>query len=98
MAGRRRYEIQISDLVRAGKLRAGGQVHANHHGRRYSAVITKTGALKLPDESEELSPTAAAKKITKGPINGWQFWLVEQPNARPRSLRQLRAELLRDRA
>jgi Restriction Enzyme Adenine Methylase Associated len=97
MARRRRnYKVEMADLISAGKIRPSGRLHANHHGKRYEAVVTERGDLRLPHEPTGLSPSAAAKRITGRDTNGWAFWLVDQPDGTARSLRRLRAELLAD--
>ncbi|OAI40064.1 hypothetical protein AYO39_00190 [Actinobacteria bacterium SCGC AG-212-D09] len=85
------------DLLEAGKLRAGVIVHANHHGHRHEATVTKDGKLKAGPSGTGVSPTTAARRITGRPINGWVFWLVEQDQGHPRSLWRLRKELVAER-
>jgi Restriction Enzyme Adenine Methylase Associated len=93
---RKRHEhpISFSDLMQAGIVTPGTRVHANHHGRRYEATVTRQGLLKLPGVREALSLSGAAKQITRRETNGWAFWLVAQADGSARSLRRLREELL----
>lgn len=59
-------------------------IFADYKRRRYEAWarfwfkggVTGRKLCKIIYEGEEFTPNKAAKKITGGPVNAWEFWKV----------------------
>jgi hypothetical protein len=66
------------DWVTKGvRLPPGTELRATYKGQTYLARVGG-GALMLDGERFE-SPSAAAMKITRTPVNGWTFWQCRLP-------------------
>lgn len=59
--------------VLEGRLERRIALRADYKGVRYLATLRKDGYISYAGEKFD-SPTAPARKIVKGAVNGWQFW------------------------
>jgi hypothetical protein len=64
-------------ITKGVRLPVGTELRATYKGQTYLARVG-AGALVLGGERYE-SPSAAAMKITHGPVNGWTFWECRIP-------------------
>jgi hypothetical protein len=55
----------------------GTQLRATYKGKTYTAEV-KGGSLILNGQ-RQTSPSAAASRITRNSVNGWDFWEVKRP-------------------
>jgi len=72
----------LLSLIASGKLSSGTQLHHQgrlHAERTVTATVTKNG-INFGGRTFT-SPSAAARAITGGPVDGWLFWKL--PSGQP---------------
>lgn len=75
---RRRFEGSVKDLIEAGLLSVGEELHTIRHGRDDRAHVMGDGAIRVGD-SEYRSLSAAAKVASGNTAEpGWEFWAVKR--------------------
>ena len=93
----RRYKtIGLNDLIAAGVISVGAQLHPRR--KQYAdhvATVLADGAVEV-DGTVHAKPTDAARAITGRKTGGWWFFLVD--NDRKRSLRNLRRDYVKSMA
>lgn len=55
----------------------GTEFRATYKGQLYQGVVSNGGL--MVNGNSYTSPSAAAKAITNGPVNGWMFWQCKFP-------------------
>jgi RNA polymerase sigma factor (sigma-70 family) len=63
----------LQEMLHAGDLAAGEQIHAVYKGIRHEAQITADGTVRFPDGREFTSLSSAARAVSREE-NGWAFW------------------------
>lgn len=87
---RRNRTVSLSDLINGGMLEPGSTLVPR--GKKYKdrvVTLLADGRIEV-DEVACASPSEAARIIAGQPINGWRFFLVDQPSKR--SLRDVRSD------
>ena len=73
-----------------GMMRHYQPVYATYKGQHYKANVLKSGYLKLNGKLYD-TPSAAGKAIiTKGAVNGWNFWKYKDKSGELRRIADLR--------
>jgi hypothetical protein len=89
-------KVELADLIGAGMIDEGATLHAPAGGKfgGRTATVLPDGTLDVNGEIKK-SPSGAARLVTKTPVNGWAFWLVDLKAKR--SLKDLVQEYLEQR-
>ena len=86
---RKFINITQKDLLDENIIPAGLKIYKNYKGTYYSAKILNNGAIELVQNGKTYrftSLSTAAEHITKGSINGWDWWLTDfEKTERPMS-------------
>lgn len=73
-----------------GVFSGGKIIYATYKGKEYKAWVLSNGGIKYKGQIYA-TPTAAAKAIvTKGTINGWNFWKYKDKSGKLRKIAELR--------
>jgi hypothetical protein len=72
-AERTRYDGSLTDLMRAGLIKAGGVLHPTTPSYEATAIVEDDGTLVVRGERHK-SLSAAARAVTGHSVNGWEFW------------------------
>jgi hypothetical protein len=81
-----RSDVSLRDLVSAGLLRPGSELHLR---TGETARVTKDGQLQLGEQMYR-SPSSAANSVRSTNVNGWLVWKV-RVKGKEQSLHELRA-------
>ena len=81
-----------SDNPLKGSLKAYQRIYANYKGKMYKAKVLPSGTIKMVPGGELYnSPSSAGKAIiTKGAVNGWNFWKYKDKSGKLRRIADLR--------
>ena len=73
-----------------GVFPGGKVIYATYKGKEYKAWVNRLGRIRINSKRYD-TPTAAAKAIiTKGTINGWNFWKYKDKTGKLVKLTKLR--------
>ncbi len=104
MESRKTYGVTITELIEAGKIKAGAKLERSYRGAKVTATVSAEGAVTFKSRSYASPSTAAAAArqsvlgSEKAPAtNGWSFWRV-RVGKESRALQELRDELISERA
>jgi hypothetical protein len=75
------YGVKLSQLVNAGVVGAGSQLVSINSGWPATAMVAEDGTVTVGNDSFG-TPSAAATAVTGGPVNGWDFWALEEEDER----------------
>ena len=89
---KRQKRVSVSDLLAAGLVRAGARWQGKTGGQDVFAEVTAEGGLVVDGEALS-SPSAAAKKATGYPVDGWHFWKFTDAEGLVREVDELRKRL-----
>jgi hypothetical protein len=97
--------IIVTDLIDHGLIRPPTTVFGTYAGKRLEALLTPDGMFVHRGNVYASPSVAAGRAITAEAgvsstgrsyfsVNGWKFWQVTGPDGKPRSLADLRDQLL----
>ncbi|WP_410814910.1 hypothetical protein [Micromonospora sp. 067-2] len=74
---RKRIDVSLSDLVRAGLLLPDSALVGRRRGRQHRATLLASGKIRIAT-GEYIAPSKAAMEAAESNSeNGWTFWRVE---------------------
>ena len=76
----RRSKVSLKDLIEAGLLRAGQELHFARH-QDVRAKVTSRGTLMF-NGIEYTSPSSAASDVNGTSLNGWTAWVLTEGSTR----------------
>ena len=97
--------VIVTDLIDLGLIRPPTTVFGTHSSKRVEAILTPDGTF-IHRGNVYSSPSVAAGRVITAElgissvgrsylsVNGWKFWQVICPDGKPRSLADLRYQLL----
>ena len=75
---RRRSDVNLSDLLRAGLLLPDSALVGLRRGRQHRATLLANGKIRIATGDQYIAPSKAAMEaIGSNSENGWTFWRVE---------------------
>lgn len=81
----------VAEIVAAGLLRAGAELHFTRAGKHATAMVTTAGELVVDGVTYTSPSAAAASAFGLKAANGWVSWRVDSPTGT--TLAELRAQL-----
>lgn len=90
---RAQHGVTVQDLMQAGDVAAGAQIHFTWPGYDASAVIVASGQIEL-DGKLYSSLSAAGQAVRGGATNGWAHWAIRNSNGNDVSMAEIRAQHL----
>jgi hypothetical protein len=75
---RRRSDVTLSDLVRAGLVLPDSALVGRRRGKQHRATLLANGKIRIATGDQYVAPSRAAMEATESnSANGWTFWRVE---------------------
>jgi hypothetical protein len=75
------YGVKLAQLVTAGVVKAGSQLISINGGWPATGIVSEDGSVTVGNNAFG-TPSAAASAVTGGPVNGWEFWALEEEDER----------------